>query len=95
MADELLALWDRTGPAVVFVTHDLEEAIALADKVVVLTAGPGHDQGGVPGRSAAARARCRRSGSRPQFVAMYREIWEACGRGRDRVRPKPSRRSTT
>ena len=34
-------LWDQTQPAVVFVTHDLEEAIALADKVVVMTAGPG------------------------------------------------------
>jgi NitT/TauT family transport system ATP-binding protein len=41
MSDELLALWDVTKPAVIFVTHDLEEAIALADKVVVLTAGPG------------------------------------------------------
>ena len=41
MSNELLHLWDLTRPAVVFVTHDLEEAIALADKVVVLTAGPG------------------------------------------------------
>src|SRR5665213_4007194 len=41
MENELLALWELTRPAVVFVTHDLEEAIALADKVVVLTAGPG------------------------------------------------------
>lgn len=40
MSDELLTLWDITKPAVIFVTHDLEEAIALADKVVVLTAGP-------------------------------------------------------
>src|SRR5205807_3161147 len=40
MSTELLSLWDQTQPAVVFVTHDLEEAIALADKVVVLTAGP-------------------------------------------------------
>ena len=41
MSTELLQLWDQTRPAVVFVTHDLEEAIALADKVVVITAGPG------------------------------------------------------
>jgi NitT/TauT family transport system ATP-binding protein len=40
MSNELLTLWELTRPAVVFVTHDLEEAIALADKVVVLTAGP-------------------------------------------------------
>jgi NitT/TauT family transport system ATP-binding protein len=40
MQDELLALWQGSGASVVFVTHDLEEAIALADKVYVLTAGP-------------------------------------------------------
>jgi NitT/TauT family transport system ATP-binding protein len=40
MQDELLALWSESQASVVFVTHDLEEAVALADKVVVLTAGP-------------------------------------------------------
>src|SRR5206468_10278989 len=41
MSNELLALWDQSRPSVVFVTHDLEEAIALSDRVVVMTAGPG------------------------------------------------------
>ena len=41
MSNELLGLWDQTRPSVIFVTHDLEEAIALADRVVVMTAGPG------------------------------------------------------
>lgn len=40
MQDELLQLWSGSGASVVFVTHDLEEAVALADKVYVLTAGP-------------------------------------------------------
>ncbi len=40
MHDELLKLWSEAKASVVFVTHDLEEAIALADKVYVLTAGP-------------------------------------------------------
>ncbi|WP_067892298.1 ABC transporter ATP-binding protein [Nocardia vaccinii] len=40
MQDELLRVWSGTGAAVVFVTHDLEEAIALADRVVVMTASP-------------------------------------------------------
>jgi NitT/TauT family transport system ATP-binding protein len=40
MQDELLKLWAEAKASVVFVTHDLEEAIALADKVYVLTAGP-------------------------------------------------------
>ena len=40
MHEELLTLWSTTKAAVVFVTHDLEEAIALADRVLVLTARP-------------------------------------------------------
>ena len=41
MADELLELWAATSASVVFVTHDLEEAIALVDRVVVITVRPG------------------------------------------------------
>jgi len=40
MEGELLGLWQGSGKTIVFVTHDLEEAIALADVVVVMTAGP-------------------------------------------------------
>jgi NitT/TauT family transport system ATP-binding protein len=41
MEDELLRLWQADRKSVIFVTHDLEEAISLADRVVVLAAGPG------------------------------------------------------
>jgi NitT/TauT family transport system ATP-binding protein len=37
---EMLSIWNASRSTVVFVTHDLEEAIALADQVVVLSAGP-------------------------------------------------------
>jgi NitT/TauT family transport system ATP-binding protein len=40
MHEELLRLWSEARASVVFVTHDLEEAVALADRVYVLTAGP-------------------------------------------------------
>jgi NitT/TauT family transport system ATP-binding protein len=40
MQDELLQLWSASGGSVVFVTHDLEEAVALADQVLVLSARP-------------------------------------------------------
>ena len=40
MENELLALWQRDRKSVLFVTHDLEEAIALSDRVIVLSAGP-------------------------------------------------------
>lgn len=41
MENELLGLWSASSASVVFVTHDLEEAISLADRVFVFTAGPG------------------------------------------------------
>src|SRR5438093_7677541 len=40
MQEELLRLWERTGKTIVFVTHDIEEAVYLGDRVVVLTARP-------------------------------------------------------
>jgi NitT/TauT family transport system ATP-binding protein len=39
--DELLAIWSRTGAAVLFVTHSIEEAVYLSDRIVVLTGRPG------------------------------------------------------
>src|SRR5204862_3403091 len=40
MENELLALWAEDRKSVLFITHDLEEAIALSDRVIVLSAGP-------------------------------------------------------
>jgi NitT/TauT family transport system ATP-binding protein len=41
LQDELLKLWDRRRPAVLFVTHDLVEAIALCDRILTFTGRPG------------------------------------------------------
>ncbi|MFZ6644283.1 ABC transporter ATP-binding protein [Undibacterium sp. TJN25] len=41
MENELLALWQARKKAVLFITHDLDEAIAMSDRVIVLSAGPG------------------------------------------------------
>jgi len=41
MQEELTRLWERTGKTIVFVTHDIEEAVYLGDRVVVLSARPG------------------------------------------------------
>jgi len=76
MSDELLSLWELTRPAVVFVTHDLEEAISLADKVVLLTAGPGR----VKAVFAVDLPRPRNAQEirfTDEFVRLYSEIWDA------------------
>ncbi|MFF4716393.1 ABC transporter ATP-binding protein [Streptomyces eurythermus] len=78
MSDELLELWEGTGASVVFVTHDLEESIALADKVVVMTAGPAT----VKQVFDIDLRRPRRVESvrlEPRFIEIYREIWESLG----------------
>jgi sulfonate transport system ATP-binding protein len=76
MSDELLALWELTRPAVVFVTHDLEEAIALADKVVVLTAGPATVKDvfrvDLPRPRSVQEIRFERD-----FVDLYQQVWRS------------------
>ena len=41
LADDVLALWAASGPGIVFVTHNVEEAVYMASRVVVMTPGPG------------------------------------------------------
>ncbi len=75
MEDELLNLWSSLSASVVFVTHDLEEAISLADRVCVLTAGPATVKGiytiDLPRPRNVAEIRFE-----PRFIQLYQEIWE-------------------
>ena len=57
MGNLLLDLWNADRKAVLFVTHDLEEAIALADRVVIMSAGPARAHHRRLARAAAAPAR--------------------------------------
>ena len=41
LADDVLALWAEQRPAIVFVTHNVEEAVYMAGRVVVMSSGPG------------------------------------------------------
>ena len=47
LADDVLALWAASKPAIVFVTHSVEEAVYMASRVVVMTRGPGRIAGEV------------------------------------------------
>ena len=48
LADDVLKLWADSRPAIVFVTHNVEEAAYMADRVVVISRGPGRIVGEVP-----------------------------------------------
>jgi len=75
MENELLALWAEDRKSVLFITHDLEEAIALSDRVVVLSAGPGTRPIGdfkveLPRPRDVSEIRMT-----PAFLDLHREIW--------------------
>ncbi|HLY28278.1 MAG TPA: ABC transporter ATP-binding protein [Aggregatilineales bacterium] len=76
MEDELLYIWGSSLASVIFVTHDLEEAIALADRVVVLTAAPATVKGiysiDLPRPRNVTEIRFN-----PTFVKLYQQIWES------------------
>ena len=75
MHDELLRLWSDSRASVIFVTHDLEEAIALADKVYVLTAGPATVKSIYPIDLPRPRL-VENIRYEPRFIEISRTIWE-------------------
>jgi NitT/TauT family transport system ATP-binding protein len=75
MENELLELWSADRKSVVFITHDLEEAISLSDRVVVLSAGPATRPIGefpidLPRPRDVAEIRLS-----PNFIRLHTEIW--------------------
>ena len=76
MENEVLALWAGARKAVLFITHDLDEAIAMSDRVVVLSAGPASHPIGefaidLPRPRDVAEVR-----TQPRFVELHTQIWE-------------------
>jgi NitT/TauT family transport system ATP-binding protein len=77
MSNELLGLWEQTKPSVMFVTHDLEEAIALADQVVVMTAGPGTVKAVYDIDLPRPRGAVQEIRFQPRFLELHHQIWES------------------
>jgi NitT/TauT family transport system ATP-binding protein len=69
LQDELLDIWQRTGLTVLFVTHSIEEAIFLADRIVVMSPGPGRIESQV-----IVPLPRPRSVVAPEFNALRREL---------------------
>jgi len=75
MEGEVLDLWAGSGNTVLFITHDLEEAIALSDEVAVMSAGPASR---IVARHHIDLARPRNLldiKTEPRFGELYRTIW--------------------
>lgn len=75
MENEVLELWAQKRKAVLFITHDLDEAIAMSDRVVVLSAGPATRPIGdfsidLPRPRNVAEVR-----TQPRFVELHTQIW--------------------
>ena len=73
LQEELLRIWTELGTTVIYVTHSLEEALLLGDRVVLLTARPGRIKRVFPvplGRPRGLEARAS-----PEFGALLDKIW--------------------
>jgi ABC-type dipeptide/oligopeptide/nickel transport system ATPase component len=69
LQNELLQIWSRTGVTAIFVTHSVEEAVLLADRVLVMSAGPGRIESDL--RVELARPR---DVSSPEFNELRRDV---------------------
>ena len=75
MQEAVLELWRSTGKTVVFVTHDLEEAVFLADRVVVLASRPGRVHEIID--NPLARPRTEETRVADAFAAAKRAVWSS------------------
>lgn len=75
MENDLLALWQDDRKTILFVTHDLEEAIALSDRVLVLAAGPGTRVIGAHPVTLPRPRDVTEVRLQPGFRQMYQTIW--------------------
>ncbi|KAB2810438.1 ABC transporter ATP-binding protein [Pimelobacter simplex] len=73
LQEELLALWQADRRTVVFVTHSLEEAILLGDRVVVMSARPGRILADLP--VPLPRPRSAETRGEPAFAALEQQLW--------------------
>jgi len=75
MENEVLALWQDKRKAVLFITHDLDEAIAMSDRVVVLSAGPASHPIGEFRIDLERPRDVAEVRTTPRFVELHNAIW--------------------
>jgi NitT/TauT family transport system ATP-binding protein len=77
MQTELLGLWEQMRPSVLFITHDLDEAVALADRVLVMTSGPGSIKQSFDIDLPRPRGEVQAIRHEPRFLELQGQIWES------------------
>jgi NitT/TauT family transport system ATP-binding protein len=74
LQDELLRIWEQTGTTVLFVTHSIDEAMILADRIVVMSARPGTIKADITVPFARPRT-VEAVRSDPGFASLFLDVW--------------------
>jgi NitT/TauT family transport system ATP-binding protein len=74
LEDVLLSLWERTSRTVVFITHDLSEAVTISDRGIVMSARPGRIIADIPIPLERPRS-VRALQKEPRYHELYAEVW--------------------
>jgi len=77
MENELLELWSANRKSVIFITHDLEEAISISDRVVVLSAGPATHPIGEFAIDLPRPRDVQEIRLSPRFIELHDRIWHS------------------
>jgi NitT/TauT family transport system ATP-binding protein len=77
MQTELLGLWEQMRPSVLFITHDLDEAVALADRVLVMTSSPGTIKESFDIDLPRPRGEVQTIRHEPRFLELQSQIWSS------------------
>lgn len=88
LQDELLQIWEKTGKTIIFVTHSIDEAVALADRVVVLSPNPGRVREIVPVPLERPR-RVADAQAAPEYSRIRHRVWELLQAGGEAAGVQP------
>ncbi|MGH3631044.1 MAG: ABC transporter ATP-binding protein, partial [Sciscionella sp.] len=75
MQTELLGLWEQLRPSVLFITHDLDEAVALADRVLIMTSSPGTIKESFDIDLPRPRGQVQQIRHQSRFLQLQDQIW--------------------
>jgi NitT/TauT family transport system ATP-binding protein len=73
LSEELVGIWEKTKKTVVYITHSIEEAILLSDRIVVMTARPGRIKETI--QNPLRRPRSTELISTSIYEALFKDVW--------------------